>query len=104
MQSKIDKEIVAQTKSRGFEYLSRDQNQTLGYMQNIASLSTLSNFHTHHNAWCVKCKAMHLKMVRVGAVIFCADCVQEEFFSKDPVRKERETYLKWLHKSHENEG
>ena len=64
----------------------------------MRELSTLSNYHCHHNASCVKCNALHTEMVRVGAVIFCSICVQEEFSSSDPVRKERENYLKWLRK------
>jgi len=74
--------------------------QTAGYMRSIGHYPTLSNFHTHHNIECVKCNALHLKMVRVGAVIFCDECVHEEFSSLDPIRKEREKYLEWLHKSH----
>lgn len=60
--------------------------------------SNLSNFHIHHNAVCIKCGKIHATMTRVGAVIFCNICVFEEFTSDDPVRQERENYLKWLHK------
>jgi hypothetical protein len=74
-------------------------NQTLGYMA-LNSSSQISNYHTHHNAKCIKCEALHAEMVRVGAVIFCETCVQFEFKTDNPVIDERETYLKWLHKSH----
>ena len=59
---------------------------------------SLSNFHIHHNVPCIKCKALHKEMVRVGAVVFCERCIGEEFESDDPVRLERTTYLHWLHK------
>lgn len=64
----------------------------------------LCHFHTHHNAVCVKCGKIHATMTRVGAVIFCNICVFEEFTSDDPVREERPNYLKWLHKSYEDQG
>jgi hypothetical protein len=75
--------------------------QTIGYMA-LDKYTRLSNFHTHHNAECVVCAALHAEMVRVGAVIFCTGCVQRVFKTDDPVREERETYLKWLHKRDEN--
>ena len=76
------------------------ENQTKGYLNIQHIESTMSHYHVHHNAGCIKCKALHLEMVRVGAVIFCEDCVRQEFSSKDPVREEREIYLKWLHRKY----
>jgi hypothetical protein len=76
-------------------------NQTKGYMalfgQALIPRENLSNFHIHHNASCIKCDALHKEMIRVGAIIFCEKCIKEEFKSDDPVRLEREKYLKWLH-------
>lgn len=79
--------------------------QTVGYMtlSKLSKNCRLSNFHVHHNAKCVKCAALHAEMVRVGAVIFCRACVKFEFKTDNPVIDERETYLKWLHKSHGEE-
>lgn len=71
-------------------------DQTKGYMGLNKIPSSLSNYHIHHNADCVKCNAMHKEMVRVGAVIFCDKCVAEEFKSENPVTEERERYLLWL--------
>ena len=50
----------------------------------------------HRNADCVKCKIVLLHMVRVGAIIMCPNCLEEEFKSDDPVKKERGNYLYWL--------
>lgn len=72
--------------------------QTKGYFDLQKIPSNLSNYHIHHNASCVKCDVLEKEMIRVGAVIFCEKCVVEEFTSEDPVRMEREKYLKWLHK------
>lgn len=74
-------------------------NQTLGYLA-LPKDCQLSNFHVHHNAECIVCAALEAEMVRVGAVIFCNGCVQRVFKTDNPVIDERETYLKWLHKSH----
>ena len=84
--------------SQELKAIQKRKNQTLGYMTNMRELSTLSNYHCHHNASCVKCQRLYPQMIRVGCVIFCSICVQEEFSSSDPVRKERENYLKWLRK------
>ena len=51
----------------------------------------------HRNADCVKCKKVLHDMIRVGAVIMCPLCFEEEFKTDDPVRKERGNYLHWLH-------
>ena len=82
------------------------RNQTSGYMYAIGRgchSHSLSNFHVHHNAKCVKCAALEAEMVRVGAVIFCNTCVEIVFKTVNPVIDERETYLKWLHKSHQGD-
>jgi hypothetical protein len=76
----------------------KKKNQTTGYMMSILKDPHLSNFHCHHNSPCVVCHGLEEEMIRVGAVIFCKVCVEFSFTSDDPVRKERETYLKWLHK------
>lgn len=48
------------------------------------------------NTECVKCSGIMKHMVRVGCVVFCFKCVDEEFKTSDPIHEERETYLKWL--------
>jgi len=50
------------------------------------------------NMACVKCEAVPLEMVLVGAVAMCLTCFSEEFVSDDPVHEERTKYLEWLHK------
>ena len=78
------------------------ENQTLGYMQMISLAGNrMRNYHTHHNAKCVKCNTLQVQMVRVGTVIFCSDCIQREFSTSDPVRKERDLYLYWMHKQND---
>ena len=59
---------------------------------------TKKRYTIFHNAACVKCGLVEQEMVRVGAVIFCADCCREEFTSDDPVIDDREKYTDWLHK------
>jgi hypothetical protein len=49
----------------------------------------------HYNGSCVKCDAIEKFMIRIGAVVFCAKCVREEFNSNDPIREERERYHHW---------
>ena len=49
-----------------------------------------------NNAKCVNCGALEEEMRRVGAVIFCLSCCVKIFKTIDPVRDERETYLKFL--------
>lgn len=75
--------------------------QTLGYMGMVIPKHQMSNYHTHHNSECVVCAALDAKMVRVGAVIFCNGCVERVFKTDNPVKDERETYLKWLNKRKE---
>jgi hypothetical protein len=58
------------------------------------------HYRLQENGSCAKCDTVQKFMIRIGAVVFCAKCVQEEFNSEDPVREERETYLKWLVESH----
>jgi hypothetical protein len=89
------------------------KNQTTGYMSIIAPKNQSTgymvdhrrhlHYYTHHNADCIVCSTLEREMVRVGAIIFCNKCVQEQFSSENPVRDERETYLKWLHKRNEME-
>jgi hypothetical protein len=71
------------------------ENQTQGYID-LTKIPRFSNYHIHHNADCVKCRKLEKEMIRVGAVIFCSECVDEEFSTKDPVTEERERYLHWL--------
>ncbi len=49
----------------------------------------------HTNCSCLKCNRCEESMVRVGALIFCFGCYTI-FKTEDPVREERELYLKWL--------
>ena len=75
------------------------KGQTTGYMYAIGNGDyNKTHYYTHHNAECIVCDTLEREMVRVGAVIFCNKCVQEQFSSENPVRDERETYLKWLNK------
>ena len=48
------------------------------------------------NADCVKCGGVYKNMIRVGAFVMCSTCFKEEFGTTDPVRQERDNYLKWL--------
>jgi hypothetical protein len=89
----VDAEILA-------EVIAEAKTQTTGYMFSIKD-STIGHYHTYHNAECIVCSALEPEMVRVGAVIFCSKCVKEQFSSENPVRDERETYLKWLNKRNE---
>jgi DNA-directed RNA polymerase subunit RPC12/RpoP len=52
----------------------------------------------YYNAKCASCGDVREEMIRVGAVIFCPYCYDEIFISDDPVKEERETYLKFLRK------
>ena len=65
------------------------ENQTKGYMDLTKIPSNIGHYHIHHNAVCIKCNALKKEMVRVGAVIFCDNCVAEEFTSEHPVQEER---------------
>lgn len=58
------------------------------------------HYNLQHNGSCVRCDLVEKFMVRVGAVIFCAKCTKDIFNSADPVREERDIYLKWLAESH----
>ena len=57
----------------------------------------------HRNAECVKCEVILRDMVRIGAIIMCPSCFEEEFSTDDPVREERPKYFHWLHKWVEKE-
>ena len=50
----------------------------------------------YHNVRCTKCHHIYLEMRRVGALIFCKKCCDEEFSTLDPVKEERERYKYWL--------
>lgn len=54
-----------------------------------------------HNNVCLKCAAVPAEIVLVGAYTMCEPCYRSEFKTDDPVKLERENYLKWLRKSHE---
>lgn len=56
-----------------------------------------NKIHIFYNAKCANCKAIEEEMRRVGAVTFCPSCCDRVFESDDPVRKEREKYLTFLH-------
>ena len=43
------------------------------------------------------------EMLRIGALIFCWTCYDDNFETDDPVRQERELYLKFLDKYLEEE-
>jgi hypothetical protein len=58
-----------------------------------------NRIYVHHNAVCLKCGKIEEQMARVGALHFCFECVEKEFNTQDPVRQEREKYLKWLRKT-----
>ena len=55
-----------------------------------------SKIYVSYNAKCANCQTIEEEMRRVGSVIFCPSCCENLFRSDDPVRKERETYLKFL--------
>jgi len=54
------------------------------------------------NAKCLKCERVQEEMVRIGALVMCYDCWQEEFKGKDEIDCDSDlynvTYRKWLKK------
>lgn len=56
----------------------------------------MNRTYIHNNASCLKCHVVEKEMVRVGVIIFCKKCYEEEFSTLDPVKEEREKYLEWL--------
>ena len=50
----------------------------------------------YHNIDCLKCNALELEMVKIGTLVMCNKCTEEEFKTDDPVQKEYGKYKKWL--------
>jgi len=57
-----------------------------------------------YNAKCLRCGKIEEEMVKIGALVFCNECSDYLFSTDDPVRQERDEYLKWLQKHHEECG
>ena len=64
----------------------------------------IGKIYIHNNVMCVICQRCEEEMRRVGAVYFCTDCCEVAFTTDDPVRKEREKYLQYLHLQMEQIG
>jgi len=56
------------------------------------------------NVICVICLACRPEMRRVGAVYFCVDCCDRVFTTENPVKDEREKYLRYLKMQQEHYG
>jgi len=52
-----------------------------------------------YNRECDECANIEEEMVKVGGIILCKYCFREQFSTDDPVKKEREKYLKLLNAS-----
>lgn len=52
-----------------------------------------------YNCYCLRCKAIDLKMVRVGPMHFCYDCFKDIFDDQenfDLKSEQGKQYFKWL--------
>ena len=53
-----------------------------------------------YNASCIKCNGVYGEMVRIGCIVLCDKCFIVEFKTNDPVKQEREKYLKLVDAMH----
>jgi len=70
--------------------------QTKGYIQTIMDLPRDTTVRVWYNTECLKCQTVEKEMISVGSLVMCGKCFEEEFNTHDPVKEEREKYLKWL--------
>ena len=67
-------------------------------LNRINDLDPAVHLHVHNNTACSSCDKIEVKMVRVGAIIFCSDCFGAEFKTMDPVMLEKDKYQMWVRK------
>ena len=65
----------------------------------------MAKAHLYHNVFCLKCKEVEFKMVKIGPMIFCTICFRQEFGSINELNissadydTKSTSYKKWLKK------
>jgi hypothetical protein len=85
--------------------MAKEENTLAGWAKVIADSARQTSIHNFENADCIKCNQVEKHMTRVGAIVFCDNCVKEEFDMNDlnPVKNQKEKYREWLKVYNEKE-